>query len=182
MEEILVLIIIIFLTFGLGVEDINFPEVIEKDEVSVEEDKVTGNEEIEEKKEDKDNIRKIFQDSITGNSSINLNTESGNIHSFFKGSIEGNAHINLTSRNGDIYVKFFDKIAGNVKINIKTYRGDIHLLFQDKLLGNSNINVGSSSNIILYNGKNSLQRFNITVDSGRVKYKNKSRFRDSWTD
>ncbi len=49
MEESIILLLILFLIFGTGSGQIIFPDTNEKD-VIIEEDKVTGNEDISEKK------------------------------------------------------------------------------------------------------------------------------------
>ncbi|HKL76499.1 MAG TPA: hypothetical protein VJ881_10595 [Halanaerobiales bacterium] len=173
MEEGIILLLILFLIFNVGIGEISFPN-ISKENIEIEEEKITGNEEINETGDENNNIYKVFKESIQGNAKINLNTKNGDIYSYFESSIDGNANINMKSINGNIYIRFQEKITGNANINVKSNTGDIHILFEERLLGNPNISLQTNTgNIVFYNDRNTIRKFNINVNAVKIKYNKK---------
>jgi len=169
MQGGIIILIILFLIFGSLGGDIIFPSI------SVKEDKITGNERVCEIKDGNDDIYKIFKESVTGNTSVNLSTENGDIYSSFERSIEGNSQINIESKNGNIYVRFKGKITGNINVDIKTNTGDIHIIFEEEVKGNPHITLKSlMGKIVFYNNSNIIKKHNISVISGNIIYKMKA--------
>lgn len=174
MEEGIILLLILFLVFNIGIGEISFPDINNKN-IEIEEEKITGNEEIYENGDENKDIYKVFKESIQGNAKINLNTQNGDIYSYFESSIDGNASISIKSINGDIYIRFQEKITGNAKMNIKTNTGDIHIVFEEKILGNPKISLQSNTgNIIFYNNRNTIRKYNININAVKVKYNENS--------
>jgi len=148
MEKIVVILIILAFLLGTTGGEISFGNLDSRD-VDIEEDKVTGNQNIEESKSGSDDIIKIYKEEISGNASISL-----------------------TSDKGDLYLIFQEKITGNVKINVRSNRGDLHLKFEKAILGNPNINLEAPrGRVIFYNDVNTVGNANISVNAEDVVYK-----------
>lgn len=148
MEKIIVLLLILAFLLGTTGGEISFGNLDSRD-VDVEEDKITGNQDIQESKAGSDDLIKIYKEEISGNASINLSSD-----------------------KGDIFIIFQEKITGNVKINVKSNRGNIHLKFEEAILGNPNINlVAPKGTVIFYNDVDTVGNANISIDAEDVEYK-----------
>ena len=156
MEELIIIVIILVLVFGLGtIQLLPEREILPEDEITV------GN--------------------IAGNETFDF-TEKGDINLDFRGHISGNATVNIESERGNIYLRFREHITGNPDLNIKTRRGHIFIGFESLVEGNPSISIESHGDIIFandrstieeYRGKNLLQ----VKAGGRIYYGDDSFFR-----
>ncbi len=148
MEKILIILLIFGFLLGAMGEDISLRDFNSED-VEVEDNKITGNQNIQVNKTGSDDLIKVYKESISGN-----------------------ATINLSSDKGDIYLLFQEKITGNIKINVKSNRGDIHLKFKKSISGNPTINLEAPRGIVIfYNGVDTVGNANISVNAQNVEYK-----------
>jgi hypothetical protein len=148
MEKILIILLIFGFLLGTMGEDINLRD-FDPNDVDVEENKITGNQNIQDNKTGSDDLIKVYKEAISGN-----------------------ATINLSSDKGDIYLLFQEKITGNIKINVKSNRGDIHLKFEETISGNPAINLEAPrGNVIFYNDVDTVGNANISVNAQNVEYK-----------
>ena len=147
MEKIFIVLLILTFLLGTTGGEISLPNLDPAD-VDIEENKVTGNENIQESKSGSDDLIKVYKEEISGNASINLSSD-----------------------KGDIYLLFQEKITGNVKINITSTRGNIHLKFEDSILGNPKINLQApNGKVIFYNNVNTVGNANISITANNVEY------------
>jgi|SRR6056297_3461581 len=77
MEEGIILLLILFLIFNVGIGEISFPN-ISKENIEIEEEKITGNANINVKSNTGD-IHILFEERLLGNPNISLQTNTGNI-------------------------------------------------------------------------------------------------------
>lgn len=148
MEKIFVLLIILAFLVGTTGGEFTFGN-LEPEDIEVEENKITGNQNIKEEKTGSNDLYKIFREEISGNASVNLNSD-----------------------RGDVFILFQEKITGNVKINIVSNRGDIHIKFEEAILGNAKINLEAPrGTVIFYNDVNTVGNADISINSQDVQYK-----------
>jgi hypothetical protein len=147
MEKIFVLLIILAFLVGTTGGEFTFGN-LKPEDIEVEEEKITGNQNIKEEKTGSSDLYKIFRKEISGNASINLNSD-----------------------RGDVFILFQEKITGNVKINIVSNRGDIHIKFEEAILGNAKINLEAPrGTVIFYNDVDTVGNADITINSENVRY------------
>lgn len=148
MEKILIILLIFGFLLGTMGDDISFRD-FDPEDVEVEENKITGNQKIQDNKTGNDDLIKVYKEAISGNATIDLSSE-----------------------KGDIYLLFEEKITGNVKINVKSNRGDIHLKFEEAILGNPSINLEAlRGKVIFYNEVETVGNAKVTVNAENVEYK-----------
>lgn len=147
MEKILIILLIFGFLLGTMGGDISLRDFNPED-VEVEENKITGNQKIQDNKTGSNDLIKVYKEEISGN-----------------------ATINLSSDKGDIYLLFQEKITGNVKINVKSNRGDIHLKFEEAILGNPSINLEAPrGKVIFYNEVDTVGNASISINAENVEY------------
>lgn len=145
MEEILILLLILFLAFGLTGEDIPL-DIVPEEEPEIEREDITGREIV--------NVK-----------------EEGNIHREFQGQIAGNTSVEVESSRGNIFIRFTDKIAGTARVNIRAEQGDIYVGIEDEITGNASVNIVSNQGDVTFVGdRNKIEGFisrnNLEVSAG----------------
>ncbi len=141
MEEIIIIFLVLFLLFGVGVDYLPITPDIETDERP-----------------------EIEQKNITGREEIDI-TRSGSIYKEFQGHIAGNSRLNVESRNNDVFLRFSDSITGNAIVNVEA-EGDIYIRFSEKIEGAARVEVtGHRGNIYLIG---EYDRLNSYIESGNL--------------
>ncbi len=145
MEEILIVLLILFLAFGLTGDDIPL-DISPEEEPEIERENITGQETVD--------VR-----------------EEGHIYREFQGHITGTSSVEVESSSGDIYVRFADTIAGTARVDIRAAEGDVYVSFEDEITGNASVNITSSQGDVTFVGERSkieefINRNNLEVNAG----------------
>ena len=144
MEKIFIVLLIMAFLVGTTGGEIDFRDFNPR-EVEIEENKITGNQNIEEKKVGNNDLVKIYNEEISGNASIDLSSDKGDIYLVFKEKITGNVKINAKSNRGNIYLKFEETIRGNPAITLNAPNGSIFFYNNVETVGNANISINAKN-------------------------------------
>lgn len=142
MEKILIVLIIFAFLIGTTGGQITLRD-LKPENIEIVENKITGNQNIQQEKSGSNDLYKIYREDISGNASINLTSDRGNIYLLFEGKITGNININVKSKRGNIHIKFAEAILGNPNIILEAPRGTVVFYNDVNTIGNAKISVNS---------------------------------------